>query len=129
MNENTSVDPWVVQAPKQVEQVPNGFYNAEFKGVVEVKLEDGSLKWRFEWEVKSGPEKGKLATALCDQKINADTLPGRLIAGLLGHTPLPGERVKDAIEACKGKMYLVNVQPGPKGGKPGVKSCGQPPAM
>lgn len=125
----SEVNPWVVQAPKQAAQVPVGFYTALFKGVEEVKLQTGETKWRFAWEVKGGAEAGKQATAFTDQSISPSTLPGRLISGLLGRPLQPGENVKASVDACLGKTYLVNVQPGPKGGKPGVKIVGQPPAM
>lgn len=125
----SEANPWVVQTPKQVAQVPVGFYTASFKEVEEVKLQDGSLKWRFTWEVKGGAEAGKQATALTDRNINANTLPGVLISGLLGRAIIPGENVQASVDACKGKTYLVSVQPGPKGGKPCGRTVGQPPAM
>jgi hypothetical protein len=109
--------------------VPIGFYSAAYKGVEEVKLPDGSLKWRFAWEVKAGPETGHVASALVDRSISPNTHAGRLIAGLLGRAIVVGENVQDAIDACKGKVYAVSVQQGPKGGKPSVQSVGQPPAM
>ena len=120
------VDPWVVQAPKQAEQVPCGPYLSFFKGVEEFTLQSGELKWRFVWEVKSGPEKGKVASALCDRSIRPNTLAGTLIVGLLGRPIVVGENVKEAIDGCKGKSFFVTVQPGPKGGKPGVRFCGEP---
>ncbi len=127
MPENTN--PWVVQAPKQTAQVPVGFYTAAFKGVEDYTLQSGETKWRFAWEVESGPHKGESASALTNPAINKNTLGGRLISGLLGKDIVVGENVKEAVDACRGKPYLVSVQPGPQGGKPGVQSCGQPPAM
>jgi hypothetical protein len=124
------VDPWIVQPVKQYTQVPNGFYTAIFKGVEDITLEkDGSLKWRFTWEVKTGPEAGHLATSLESRSINPMTEAGRLVGGLLGRELVQGESVKAAIEACIGKIYMVNVAVGDKGGKPQVRSCGKPPAM
>jgi hypothetical protein len=122
---------WIVQAPKQAGdwQVAVGFHLGIFKGVEEYKMQDGSVKWRFAWEVQKGQEQGKLATALTDRKISPTTLPGALITGLLGRPLVAGEDVKAAVDACVNKAYLVNVQPGPKGGKPGVRSVGQPPPM
>jgi hypothetical protein len=125
----SEVNPWVVQAPKQTEQVPDGAYVGPFKGVEEVNLPDGSFKWRFPWEVQTGAHKGKIASALTDRSINPNTLPGRLISGLLGRAIVAGENVKDAVNACVGKTFMVVVQPGPKGGKSGVKSVSQPPAL
>ncbi len=122
-----AANPWIVQAPKQSAQVPIGFYTAAFNGVEEVKLQDGSLKWRFAWEVKTGPEQGKQASALVDRSINPNTHAGRLIAGLLGRAIIVGENVQASVDACKGKTYLVSVQAGPKGGKPSAQSVGKPP--
>lgn len=126
----SEANPWVVQPPKQTGQVPNGFYTGEFQGVEEFALpQDGSLKWRFAWQVDNGPEKGKMATALTDRSISPTTLPGRLIAGLLGRPLVAGENVQEAVAACVGEHFLVSVEAGPKGGKPGVRSCGKPPQM
>ena len=121
--------PWVVQVPKQTAQVPVGRYFADFQGVNEIKLQDGSQKWRWEWAVTTGPEAGKVASALTDQSISPTTLPGVLISGLIGRAIVAGENVKAALDACKGKPYLVSVQPGPKGGKPCVRMASKPPQM
>jgi hypothetical protein len=127
MNE-ANLDPWIVQAAKQQAQVPNGFYKSKFMGVEDFSMpQDGSLKWRFTWEILTGEHKGELASALTDRSINPNTLPERLISGLLGRAIVAGENVKAAAEAAVGKTYMVNVQPGPQGGKPGVKSVGLPP--
>jgi hypothetical protein len=121
---------WVVQAPAaKAEPVPVGFYLSTFKGVEDFKMQDGALKWRFVWEITKGEHVGKLATALTDRKLSLTALPGVLIAGLLGRTLATGENVKAAVEGCVGKVYMVGVQPGPKNGKPGVRSVGPPPAM
>lgn len=126
-------DPWVVQTPKQTAQVPIGTYFADYKGVEDKTIKDSagveSIKWLWTWEVKTGPEAGKLATALTDRNITPTALPGRLIAGLLGRSLVAGENVKKALDACIGKSYLVSVQPGPKGGKPGVQLVSPPPQM
>ena len=107
MSEN---NPWIVQASKQVAQVPNGAYVASFKGVETIKLQDGSERRRWAWEVKSEEQKGKLATALTDQSVSAVALPGRLIAGLLGRELVHGEDVKAAIEVRVGKDYYLGVK-------------------
>jgi hypothetical protein len=121
-------DPWVVQEKKEFTPVPDGNYMTQFRGVDVVQV-DGKAKWRWTWEVQGGALVGKQATALTDQNINPATLPGRLIAGLLGRPLKAGEHVKSLVDACVGKSYMVGVQPGPQGGKSGVRSCGQPPAM
>jgi len=126
---NEVANAWIVQAPKQFTQVPVGFYHAAFVGVEEHKLQDGSLKWRWTWKITTGPETGKIASALTERSINPNTHAGRLIAGLLGRVIVVGEDVQDAIDTCKGKVYTVSVQPGPKGGKPSVQSVGKPPQM
>jgi hypothetical protein len=121
-------NPWVVQAPKQSEPVPTGFYTGPFQGIEDAEV-NAETKWRFVWEVATGDHKGKKATALCDRAINKNTLPGRLISGLLGRDLVVGENIQAAIGGCVGQTYLVSVQAGPKGGKPGVKSVGLPPKM
>jgi hypothetical protein len=120
---------WVVQAPKQAGQVSIGFHVGPFKGIENFKMSDGALKWRFVWEVQSGPEKGNLATSLTDRTIDANKLPGVLIAGLLGRPLVPGENVEEAVKACIGTVYMVEVKVGPKGGKPCVRSVSKPPPM
>jgi hypothetical protein len=125
---NEQANPWVVQAPKQTDPVPVGFYTGPFKGIEDAEV-NSEARWRFVWDVATGPHAGKKATALCDKVISKNTLPGRLIAGMLGRDLIDGENVEEAVNACKGQTYLVSVQPGPKGGKPGVKSVGKPPQM
>lgn len=130
MSEAVKPDPWVVREAKEFKPLPVGFYTTLFKGVAEVTMpKDGSIKWRFEWEVKTGEHAGEQASALTDRSISPTTLPGRLIAGLLGRAIVPGENVKDAVDGCKGKTFLVNIAGGPQNGKPCVRSCGKPPAM
>jgi hypothetical protein len=46
---------------------------------------------------------------------------------LLGRALVEGENVKAAVDGCVGKTYLINIQPGPQGGKPAVRSVGKPP--
>ena len=125
----TDCNPWVVQAPKQFKDQPIGFHLADYQGVEEKPLQQGEIKWRFSLKVKSGEHAGNIISALTDRDINSNTLPGRLISGLLGRELKVGENVKAALDSCIGKTYMVNVAAGPKGGKPGVKSIGKPPAM
>jgi hypothetical protein len=66
---------------------------------------------------------------LTEQTIHPASQAGVLIAGLLGRSLVPGDHVLDAVKACAGRPYLVNVQPGPKGGKPAVRSIGPVPPM
>jgi hypothetical protein len=123
-------DPWVVQPPKQTAQVPVGAYTAEFVGLEDFALPtSGEVKWKWRWLVKAGPEQGKEATALTDRVIRPTTLPGELISGLLGRPLVNGENIKAAVDACKGKHYMVVVRPGPKQGKPGVRVVSKPPQM
>jgi hypothetical protein len=128
MTENTN--PWIVKAPKQTAPVPIGFYHATFKGVEDFTLPaTGEVKWRFVWEITAGECKGKTASSLTNVEINANTLSGRLIAGLIGRPIVAGDNVKAEVEACIGKVYLVSQQAGPKGGKPAVQACDKPPSM
>lgn len=123
-------NPWVVQQSKQaVEAAPVGFHLAEFIGVADVTMKDGAVKWRFAWKVKAGEHAGKEASALCDRNLSPTTLPGVLIAGLLGGPVKPGDNVEAAVKGCIGQTYMVAVQPGPRGGKPGVRTVGPVPAM
>jgi hypothetical protein len=135
MSEQTSSDPWIVQEAKPAfTPLPIGFYLGVFKGVEDApvkpqKADDTGERWRFSWEVQSGEHKGKAATALTDRSISPTALPGVLISGLLGRPLIAGESVKDAIDSCKGKSYMVSIQAGPKGGKPQVRAVSQPPQM
>jgi hypothetical protein len=124
-----NVNPWIVQPPKKSAFVSIGSYSAKFEGVEEYKLQDGSDKWKWTWRVVSGEHKGKEASALTDRTIRSASLPGHLISGLLGRQLEAGEDVKQAIDACVGKVYMVSVQPGPKGGKPAVRMVATMPSM
>lgn len=128
MTENLKVNPWVVEAPKAYEAIPNGAYMVEFKGVEFLEL-NGDPKVRLSWEVKSGPQAGKAATALADKSINKNKESGRLLSGLLGRDIVIGENVMEALDACVGKTYMIVFGPGQKGGKPAVRSCSNIPAM
>jgi hypothetical protein len=124
-------DPWVVQAPKQAAQVPTGTYvGAEFVAVEDFTLpKTGEAKWKWRWKIKTGAEANKEATALTDKSISSTTLPGRLLSGLLGKPLVPGENVKSLVDGCKGKLYVVVVAEGTKGGKPGVRVVSPMPSM
>jgi hypothetical protein len=122
-------NPWIVQAPKQIEQVPIGSYTAKFQGVSTLQLPTGEDKWRWAWKINNGEHANKEASALTDIAINLNTHAGRLISGLLGRQLVAGEDVEQVIEGCKGKTYIVSVQPGPKGGKPAVRMVAALPTM
>jgi hypothetical protein len=121
-------DPWVVRDKPQAVPVPVGMYLVEFAGFEDKTLPDGP-RWRWAWKVKAGDHAGQYATALTGCDIHPASAAGVLIAGLLGRPIRPGENVKAAVEGCVGKTYMVSVQPGPKGGKPAVRSVGTPPPM
>ena len=129
MDNVTPVDPWVVQSAKQHEPLPVGMYMSVFEGVEIVTLKGGEVRWRWKWRVSIGPAKDKEATALTDQTINPNTLAGRLTEGLLGRPIVVGDHVKTLIDACVTRPYMLSVQTGPQGGKPGVKAVSQPPPM
>ena len=126
---NNSSNPWVVKEPNK-SGVPVGNYLARFVGVSDFSHQkiDGP-RWRWEWEVTSGPNAGSKADALTPPTISPLALTGKLVAGLLGRAVAPGEDVQTAIQGCVGKSYMVTVSPGDKGGKPMVRFVGQPPAM
>jgi hypothetical protein len=124
------VDPWVVKAAKQTAPLPVGMYLADFKGVENYTLPGtADVRWRWAWTVATAEHTGKEASALTNQDITPNTLPGRLIEGLIGKPLVAGDSVKALVDGCTGKRYLVSVQAGPKGGKPGVKAVSIPPAM
>lgn len=128
-NQPAPADPWTVQAPKQMNPIPVGMYLARFKGVADHQLPTGEPRWRWVWEVVSGEHAGKEASALTNREISPNTHSGVLITGLLGQQLRAGDNVKALVDACTGKTFMVSVQTGPKGGKPGVRSVGSPPAM
>lgn len=121
-------NPWVVKPPAQA-AVPIGMYFATFMGVEDHTLPTGEARWRWAWTIKTGEHTGKVASALTNREISPNALPGRLIVGLLGRQLQAGENIQASVDACKGQPYMVGVEPGPKGGKPGVRSCSKPPAM
>jgi hypothetical protein len=104
-------------------------YLAKFQGVSDHTLQTGEPRWRWVWEIVSGEHLGRQASALTNREISPNTQSGVLITGLLGQQLKAGDAVKALVEGCIGKTYMVSVQPGPKGGKPGVRSVGSPPAM
>ena len=130
----TSNDPWIVKPKPDYDPVPSGMYYGVFAGVEDVTLDakdakDDGIRWRFSWTVSTGPEAGRQANALCSRTIHESSLAGVLIAGLIGRPIKAGDNVKALIDGCVGKAYMVSVAPGPKGGKPGVRSVGTPPPM
>jgi hypothetical protein len=117
MSKTVNVNPWVVREKKEFTPLPIGFYQGGFLGIEEVTLPDGSHKWRFSWKALTGEFKDKIATALCNRDIAINTHAGRLISGLLGRQLVAGEDVLAAVKAYVGKVYLLSVGAGPKGGK------------
>lgn len=119
---------WIIQAPTQTEQVPIGSYQARFVSVGNFKLKgEDRLKWV--WEVVNGEHTGHKATALTSLSLKDSVHAGRLLSGLLNRQLIVGENVENAINACKGKMYMVSVQRGPQGGKPSVQYVSSLPEM
>ena len=121
----------VIQA-SGTEPIPIGAYNAVFSSVEAFSNEKASDKFRWRWDVVSGPHSGRNATALTDRKLTPKTHGGRLLTGLLNRQLIPGENVSElwqALQECIGKRYLVSVQPGPNGGKPSVQMVSLPPEM
>lgn len=132
MTETSNNNPWIVKPlkTKQSAPVPDGHYVADF-----VKADDFShekldgVKWKWEFQVVTGEHTGKLADTLTDRDIDPNTHAGRIIKGLLGREIQPGENAKAAVDACKGKRYVVTVGRGPKGGKSAVRFVGPVPQM
>lgn len=128
-NQPAPADPWTVQAPKQTAPLPVAMYLAKFVGVSNHTLQTGEARWRWAWEVTSGEHVGKQASALTNIGVSPSSQAGVLIAGLIGQDLKTGDNVKSLVDACVGRVYMVSVQAGPKGGKPAVRSVGKPPAM
>jgi hypothetical protein len=129
---------WVVQAPKpKYEELPVGMYASDFAKVEDIVMDtkyitkpnDDGKRWRWSWSVATGQHTGKFATALTDKNLNPNSPAGMLIRGLLGRDLQVGENIKASIDACVSKRYLVSVAPGPRGGKPAVRSVSVPPEM
>jgi hypothetical protein len=124
-------NPWVVRQSGFV-PIPPGSYIADFIGVSEVTIQTPKgpgVRWRWQWAVATGQQAGHIASAMTECDISPQTLAGRLIAGLIGRDVKAGDDVRAAVEDCKGKRYLIAVQPGPKGGKAGVRMVGPVPTM
>lgn len=109
--------PWIVQA-SGADPVPVGSYLAVFRSADDFSNpEKGVLdKWKWTWEIQKGAHAGKTPTALTDKRLTVGTHAGRLIGGMAGRPLQPGEDVESLVKSFIGKMYLVSVQPGPKGG-------------
>ena len=127
-------NPWVVQAPKKkYEELPEASYMVRFKGIEDYEMKVGDKppepKWKFVWEVVSGNHAGKVTDTLTDKVISTNSLPGKLIKGLLGRELVEGEDVQALIGGCKDKTYLGVVEKGKQGGKPAVRTITLPPQM
>jgi len=123
----TPAEPFKVQASGS-KPMPPGVYLAIFEGCEPYTLE-GVPKWRWKFKVSTGAHAGSYPNCLTDQAIKATNHAGRIVAGLLEKALVEGENLQAGITACTGKIYLVSVQAGPKGGKPSVQSVGPPPPM
>jgi hypothetical protein len=130
MSNAPSSSAFVVQSAS-VEPLPVGSYFTMFKSVEPFSNASGTVKdkWRWAWEVVSGTHKGKMATALTDQKLTAMNHAGRLVSGMAGRGLQANEDVSALLASFVGKPFLVSVATGPKGGKPSVQSVSQPPEM
>jgi hypothetical protein len=114
------------------EPLPPGIYFADFKGVEPFTNERVANKWKWTWEVATGTQKGRSATALTDQSITMQNHAGRLLVGLLGRSLSPGEdtgALWAELQRCVGKRFAVTVAMGPKGGKASVQNVSPPPEM
>ena len=120
----------VVQAGG-IEPVPLGSYFATFLSAEPFSMPEKGLenKIRWQWEVVSGPQKGKIISALTDARVTPQTHAGRLLSGMLARTLTPGEDANLLISSLMGKRFLCGQAPGPKGGKPSVQSVSLPPDL
>jgi hypothetical protein len=129
VNATANANPWTVREAGKA-GVPVGMYLARFVGVEPItNAKWEGERWRWTWEVTAGPHAGCKADALTQLDISPATQAGRIVAGLLGRAIIPGEDVQAAINGCSGRPYMVSVENGPKGGKPGVRTVAFPPAM
>jgi len=120
----------VVQAGG-IEPVPLGSYFTEFTSAEMFSMPEKDIenKIKWQWEVVSGPQKGKRISALTDARITPQTHAGRLLTGMAGRALAVGEDVNALIAGFMGKRFLCTHQGGPKGGKPSVQSVSPPPDM
>lgn len=140
MNENVKMVDWsgnhwqFQEGGGAYDDVPPAAYLAEFKGVTDktvnpVPGQPPETKWRFEFRISSGPHAGKTPPCLVGRKIGPNTHAGRLIAGFKGSPLAVGDNLPNIVQEAVGKTWLVNVAPGPQGGKPAVRFVSAPPQM
>jgi hypothetical protein len=127
-NPSTPIPQLVVQSTA-ADPLPPGSYFATFESVVPYSNDKVTNKLRWVWKVVSGPQTGREATALTDQKLTAGNHAGRLVSGMAGRSLQSGEDVSALLGSFIGKKYLVTVASGPKGGKPSVQNVTTPPEM
>lgn len=125
---------WVVQQVGGQPPLSKGAYVADFVSAEFVTVDDPDTggqgdRIRWTWRVATGPETGKLATALTDPVIKITNKAGRFVGGMSGQHLTPGDDVGALVRSFTGKRYLVMVDKGPKGGKESVQSVSQPPQM
>lgn len=110
-------------------ELPVGSYFAVFKNVVPFDGNDkiDGERWKWLWEVTTGPLKGREVSALTDPTFTAGNKAGKFVAGMAGRALQTGEDLSPVIESCKGKRFVLSVAGGPKGGKVGVQAVSLPP--
>jgi len=136
MSNEANKNPWIVRESGKREDLPvNQSYFVAFNGVedCDIPLKSGEKlpKWRFLWEVKTGPCAGKTSDTLTDRDISPNTLPGRLIAGLIGKAIKGGDDVEEMVKACVGQDYIGTCKRG-TGNPPGkacIREVSKPPQM
>ncbi len=114
------------------EPLPPGLYYATFVSVEPFSNDKVQDKLRWVWEVASGIQKGREATALTDRRLTPFTHAGRLLSGLVGRALVPGEDMAalwTSLQGAIGKKWAVTVAAGPKGGKASVQAVSAPPEM
>lgn len=122
------------EAKSAYDEVPSAAYYARFLGVSDKEVtpvpgQPPETKWRFEFAISKGEHAGKKPACLTNRKLSANTQAGQIVAGFAGRPLKAGDKIPEIIQEAVGKEWLVNVAPGPQGGKPQIRSVSQPPAM
>ena len=96
------------------EPAPEGIHEGEFLGCEKMpKNEDYGEGVRFKFVVRGGEHDGKMTSNIGTAKPTASNISGRLIKGLLGAEPKPGDKLN--LNDYIGKRYTLVVSKNQKG--------------
>lgn len=100
---------------------PPAIYKAVFQGVVKTTHPEYGDGARFDWKVVGGEHDGRVASRTCKPTPSSKNVTGKLMAGLLGGSMKPGEKV--SLASCVGKVYTIVVGLAQNGTSTRVESC------